>query len=41
MRYDIADFVARYAVAVLVTLAVALLALSAAPWRMLQVVGCD
>jgi membrane-associated phospholipid phosphatase len=39
MRYVIADFVARHAVVVLVALAIALLALSAAAWRMLTTAG--
>ena len=39
MRYVVADFVARHAVAVLVILAIAMLALSAAAWRVLMVLG--
>lgn len=39
MRYAVADFVARHAVAVLVTLAIAMLALSAAAWRVLTTLG--
>jgi undecaprenyl-diphosphatase len=39
MRYAVADFVARHAVAVLVTLAIAMLTLSAAAWRALTTLG--